>query len=86
MKRYVLFAAVIGFFIPMFWGMLALIFIHMGGPFWTTIYSFLVYLTCPAWLIPGGTDLAMIATPFANAAIYAIVSYLIVKFRTRRAA
>jgi hypothetical protein len=70
----------------MFWGMLGLVLFNLRDPFWTRVFWSLLYFTCPGWLIPGGTDFAMIATPFANATIYLAIAYLILKLRRSRVA
>jgi uncharacterized membrane protein len=83
MKKHLAVAAMIGFFLPLFWGMLSLILFNLRDPLWTRVFWFSVYATCPGWWMPGGTDLAVVATPFLNAAAYvaAVYMFLLVKRR-----
>jgi hypothetical protein len=83
LKRYLLSAALIGFFLPMLWGMLALVLFNLRDPLWTRVFWFSVYATCPGWWIPGGTDLALVATPFLNAAAYVAIVYMFLFVKRR---
>jgi hypothetical protein len=75
MKRILIVSAVVGFAVPVFWGVLA--FVDFNGPegrlsdlFWDA-----VYITCPPWLIPEESPLGnWFVTPFLNAALYASIA------------
>ena len=40
---------------------------------WTTVYWYLVYVTCPFWLL----DMPSILTPILNSMLYGILAFLI---------
>jgi hypothetical protein len=40
---------------------------------WTTVYWYVVYVTCPVWLL----DMPSILTPVLNAILYGILAFLI---------
>ncbi len=77
MKRLVVVSALVGFAVPIFWGVMA--FLTFGDPqnaladmFWATVHR-----TCPPWLIDGTSILAnSLATPFLNAALYGSVAFM----------
>jgi hypothetical protein len=69
MKRYVIGWAVLGFVIPLFWGIMSFIFFAAKESIWTNVYWGLVYATCPFWLLPTNT-MTTVLMPFLNAALY----------------
>lgn len=83
-KKYLIVAALIGFVVPIFWGILAMVLFNLQHPFWTKVFWVCVYVTCPGWLIPGGRDWVIIATPFANALVYVLITYAWLIIRQRR--
>lgn len=66
----IIFAAIIGFFVALFWFVMTFIFFtwDASGP-WGAVYGLMLFITCPAWLVP----LAFLV-PFLNAALYAAVA------------
>jgi hypothetical protein len=47
-KRVALWSA-LGFFVPIFWGVLGFIFFSAPESRWTDLFRNLVYITCPPW-------------------------------------
>ena len=72
-------AAAIGFLAPIFWGILAFIFFNAAESFLTTLFWYLVYVTCPFWFLPG--RLGMWLMPFLNAALYVLIAAGTLRFR-----
>ena len=67
---------VIGAFVPIFWGVVSLITFNAPESHWTGLYWNVVYVTCPAWLLPE-SKWSMLITPLANAVLYGLVAFLI---------
>ena len=82
-KPRVIAAAVIGFLVPIFWGIAAFILFNAGESFWTTVFWWLVYLTCPFWILPGTAG--MLLMPFLNAGLYGLVAAGTLQFHARMA-
>jgi|SRR5579862_311138 len=69
--------AAIGFFVPLFWGILGFLNFNAHESVWIDIYWNAVYITCPSWMITGssiGSDLLMM---ILNAALYGSLAVLI---------
>lgn len=81
MKRKVALFGIIGFVVPPFWGILSFVLFNAEGP-WTTVYWYLVYATCPFWLMPG--LMGEILMPVLNALLYAALAYFILSFKRVR--
>jgi hypothetical protein len=53
---------------------------------WVHFVSYqLPYIVCPAWVLGDGSGFWFVAMPFANAATYAAISFLIMNARSRQA-
>jgi hypothetical protein len=68
-------AAAIGFLVPIFWGFLELLFIHVRLSestlrIWTTTR----FITCPFWSTPLSNT-----QPLVNAALYAAIAFISIK-------
>jgi hypothetical protein len=72
-KKRVIQWAVIGFAVPIFWGVMSFIWFNAKESVWTTVYWYLVYVTCPSWLL----DIPSILTPVLNAALYGSLAFVI---------
>lgn len=72
MKKRVIQWAVVGFAIPIFWGVVSFIWFNAKESVWTTVYWYLVYVTCPFWLL----DTPSILTPFLNATFYGLLAFV----------
>lgn len=86
MRRVVAIAAIIGFIMPIFWGVID--FVGMGTPrsAATDFFWEVVYITCPPWLITRPPLGYLPATALMNAALYAGVAffgYILVKLCKR---
>jgi hypothetical protein len=73
MRNRVIQWAVVGFAVPVFWGLMSFVFFNAKESVWTTIYWYVVYVTCPVWLF----DMPSILTPVLNAILYGILAFLI---------
>jgi hypothetical protein len=72
----ILWTALVGFLLPIFWGVLGFILFNLKDPFWVRAFWLSVHISCPAWvLLPGGVPWTYV-TPFLNAAIYALLALL----------
>ncbi len=69
--------AAVGFAVPVFWGVLSFIFFNAPNSWWTDAYWYLVYITCPSWLVPE-TSASWLITPILNACLYGSVALIIV--------
>jgi hypothetical protein len=86
-KRILIWMA-IGALVPIFWGVVSFIAFNAPESRWTDLYWHVVYVTCPAWLLPE-SKWSMLITPLANAALYGLVAFLIsiaLKGRSKRTA
>ena len=83
-RKHGLIWAAVGFGVPIFWGALSFIFFNASNSWWTDMYWYLVYLTCPPWLLPESSA-SWLITPILNAALYGAVAMAIVSMsRTLR--
>ena len=73
MKKRVIQWAVVGFAVPIFWGVMSFILFNAKESVWTTVYWYLVYTTCPFWLL----DMPSILTPVLNATLYGTLALVI---------
>jgi hypothetical protein len=80
MKRKVAIWGIIGFFVPLFWGIISFILFNAEGT-WTTAYWYMVYATCPFWMMPG--LVGEILMPALNALFYAALSYCFLSIRKK---
>jgi hypothetical protein len=89
MIRRFVFRAIVGFCVPIFWGIVSFIFFTAPESVWTDRYWMLVYITCPPWLLPEITAswFEWLITPLANAILYGCVAIIILattrEFRRR---
>jgi hypothetical protein len=72
--------AAVGFMVPVFWGVLSFILFNAHESLWTDIYWYLVYITCPSWLLPE-SSLSWLVTPLLNACLYGSIAMVIVLIR-----
>jgi hypothetical protein len=75
MKKRVIQWAVVGFAIPIFWGVMSFIWFNAKESVWTTVYWDLVYVTCPFWLL----DTPSILTPVLNATFYSLLAFVFLR-------
>ncbi len=80
MKKMVIRFAILGFAVPLFWGVAGFVFFSVKESIWTTIFWWLVYVTCPFWLLPANLFTTII-TPFLNAALYGGIAFLFLLVR-----
>jgi hypothetical protein len=79
--------SVIGFCVPIGWGILSFVLFSAKESTWTTVYWWCVYITCPFWLLPTNTTSTVTNTantvlmPFLNALMYGIIAFLVIKGR-----
>ncbi len=88
LKKVVIMSSVVGFAVPIFWGMVGFIMFNApNGPL-TDLYYALSFYTCPPMRIPDNLTWGhFLMTPFLNAALYGVVaSVLYGGFRLLRAA
>jgi len=68
--------AIVGFCVPIFWGVISLITFNAPDSVWADRYWKLVYITCPSWLLPEN-GASWLITPLVNAALYGGVAFII---------
>ncbi len=83
MKKRVIWWTILGFVIPVFWGVASFVFFSARESVWTNVYWGLVYVTCPFWLLPSNTT-TTVMTPFLNAALYGGLAFLFLSTRNAR--
>lgn len=83
MKKRVMWWAILGFVIPVFWGVVSFIFFSAKESIWTDVYWRVVYVTCPFWLLPSNTT-TTVMTPFLNAILYGGLAFLLLSTRNAR--
>ncbi len=71
---------VVGFVVPLFWLFLSFILFTAHQSRWTDIYWLIVHITCPVWNLQG-SDIGLLLVPFANAALYGLVGFLLIKIK-----
>jgi hypothetical protein len=76
MRRLVLWS-VVGFCVPIGWGIASFVLFSAKESIWTTVYWWCVYITCPFWLLPTNTATTVL-TPFLNALMYGVISFLVI--------
>jgi hypothetical protein len=77
MKRFVLICMLVGFAVPIFWGILSFVLFNAPESPLTDLYWDAVHVTSPAWLITPSSTLGEVATPFLNALFYGAAATLI---------
>ena len=83
MKR-IYIAAAIGFCVPILWGVAAFAFFTAPQSVSTDTFWYVVYVTCPAWLLPENFA-SWILTPTLNGLTYGFLSWLVLLlFRRHR--
>ncbi len=82
MRRKVALWAIIGFLMPLFWGITSFVLFSAKGT-WTTAYWYLVYATCPFWLLPGLAG--EILMPVLNAVLYGTLAYFFLRVKKENA-
>lgn len=75
-------AVIIGALVPVFWGCLGFILFNANGR-WTDFYWYLVYLTCPFWIIPG--SIGTVLAPVLNGTLYGLIAFAFYSYRTSTA-
>jgi hypothetical protein len=81
MKQSIILAAIIGFAVPIFWGVLGFAFFTAPQSNWTDLYWAAVHVSCPFWVLP----LPTILIPFLNAGLYGLIAFVIGKVRVGQA-
>jgi hypothetical protein len=79
-KRVVMGAAIIGFVVPIGWGLLELLFFNAHDSLWTTALLVAARVTCPPWLLNGFWG--DIGSPLLNAVLYGVLALLVCAFRS----
>ncbi len=72
--------AVIGFGVPIGWGIISFVLFSANESTWTTVYWWCVYITCPFWLLPTST-VTTVLMPFLNELMYGSIAFLLIKGR-----
>jgi hypothetical protein len=80
MRKVVIRFAILGFAFPLFWGAAGFVFFSTRESIWTNIFWWIVYVTCPFWLLPANM-ITTIITPFLNAALYGGLAYVFLLVR-----
>ena len=75
--RPVLRSAVVGFCVPIFWGVLGFLYFSAPNSAWTDAFWVAVYISCPPWVLPENSYSAVL-TPLLNAALYGAVCYAVI--------
>ena len=83
MKKRVIWWAILGFVVPVCWGVASFIFFSARESAWTNFYWGAVYLTCPFWLLPSNTA-TTVMMPFLNAGLYGGLAFLFLRTRNAR--
>jgi hypothetical protein len=83
MKKRAICLTILGFVVPIFWGIASFVLFAAKESVWTNIYWGLVYVTCPFWLLPTNTT-TTVMMPFLNAALYAGLALLLFNARNER--
>jgi hypothetical protein len=81
LERRVPIATVVGFFVPIFWGVAGFILFNAKQSVWTDVFWWAVYVTCPFWVLPGRAGLLLM--PFLNAGMYGLITAATLRFRQK---
>lgn len=85
MKTTIWIAAGLGFLVPIVLGCVLMLLFNAPDSGWVHFVAYqLPYIVCPAWVFGDGTGFWLVAMPFANAATYAALAFLVVNARPRR--
>ena len=76
MKRGIIIVGVIGAAVPVLWGILGFVLFTLPQSFWSDIFWWSVYVTCPPWLLPENS-LSWLITPLANGLLYAGLAFAV---------
>ncbi len=77
MRRIVMTGMIIGFFVPIFWGVVSLIMFAAPESPAADRYWDIVHITSPSWPIGSSTSSATtVAAPFLNAILYGAVAFV----------
>ena len=74
-KRILIWMA-IGACVPIVWGLVSFMAFSAPESHWTDLYWSVVYVSCPAWLLPE-SKWSLLITPPANALLYGLGAFLI---------
>lgn len=77
-RRRVWLAALIGFCVPILWGIVGFVFFSAQQSAWTNAFWIVVYLTCPTWVFP---NFGMVLVPLSNALLYVVLAALLGRIR-----
>jgi len=85
MRKFVLIWALLGCAVPVFWGVASFVFFTAPESKWTTFYWYMVYITCPPWLLPESrySWLSWVETPLANGMLYAALAFSVLNLRRK---
>jgi hypothetical protein len=82
MRRKVLAWSLIGFCVPIFWGVMGLVTFTLPQSIWSDIFWYAVYVTCPFWLLPTMPwwidEMLMLVL---NALLYGAIAYAVLSLR-----
>lgn len=77
MRRTVITGMIVGFSVPIFWGVLSFILFNAPESPAVDRYWQLVYITCPPWAIDTSRSSGLtLAIPFFNAVLYGAVAFV----------
>jgi hypothetical protein len=83
-RRRLLFWALVGFVTPIFWGVMSAVLFTARESIWTDAYWYLVYASCPVWLLPTNTATTVLM-PVLNAGLYGGIAFLLTGNQRRSA-
>jgi hypothetical protein len=81
-RKHVTIWGLVGFVVPICWGIESFISFNARESRWTDIYWYTVYISCPPWLLPEN-NWSWLLTPLFNAMLYAGVALLVSTVRER---
>jgi hypothetical protein len=80
MKKWILLAAIVGFVVPIFWGVLGFIYFTAPQSRSTDLFWTVVHITCPFWdLASGGVSAILVA--LLNAGLYGLIVFGFAKLK-----
>jgi hypothetical protein len=84
-RRRMVIWGLVGFAIPILWGIVSFVLFNAKESMWTNIYWYAVYVTCPPWLFTE-TRISWLVTPMLNGILYAGVVFSMWAVRHRQEA
>jgi hypothetical protein len=75
-RKHVVIWGLVGFVVPICWGVESFISLDARESTWTDIYWYTVYISCPPWLLPEN-NWSWLLTPLLNSVLYAGVALLV---------